>query len=485
MPFPTPPLPLRRAWNSPTLTTWGSYAVRSLELVLVTPLILTQLGTADIALWYLFVMILGLQLLADLGFGPTFTRVLAFAMGGTAPDDLADLRRAERPAPSGTPDWQTAEQIWATMRVIYTRLTALAVLLLGTLGTWAVARPIAETADPGSAWMAWGVLLLGSTVALRGTAYGVYLQGVNRIALLRRWEALTGLGSVATSLAVLLLGGGLLGLVLAHQAWMGLTILRNRWLCRAIDGGRFRTFRDRTVHAAVFEAVWPSAWRSGVGIAMSYGLVKLSGVLFAQLGAPGAVATYLLALQLTEMLSRFSQAPFYSKLPLLARLRAEGRQTAQIDLARRGMQLSYWTFVLGFIGLGLFGAPLLDRIGSNVAFADPLLWTLLGLGLVVERYGAMHIQLYSTTNHIIWHVANGVTGTLYLLVSLLLFPVLGVYAFPVGLLAGYLGFYSWYSARHSYRTFGLRFWSFERRTLLHPLAVLLLYAAGALAAYLT
>lgn len=473
----------KRAWDSPTLTTWGSYLTRSLSLLLVVPLILTRLATADIALWYLFSTIIALQWLADVGFSPTFARVLAYAMGGAAPHHLKDLRQPAE-AVGGDPDWQTAAQIWATMRVVYVRLTLLAVAALATLGTWAVAHPIAQSPDPQDAWLAWAVILLVSTATLRGNTYSAYLQGLNRIALLRRWEALMNLGAILTSFTVLLLGGGLLGLVAAHQSWMVLNVLRNRWLCRTIDGGRFKTFASRTINPTVFAAVWPSAWRSGLGIAMSQGLIQLSGVIYAQLGDTDQVAMYLLSLQLLGMISRFSQAPFYSKLPLLARLRAQGRIDEQITVAQRGMTRSHWTYVLGFMGLGFFAAPLLDLIGSNAAFADPPLWILLGLGIFVERYGAMHIQLYSTTNHIIWHVANGVTGVIYLAISLLLYGLIGVYAFPVGVLVGYLGFYSWYSARHSYQTFHLRFWSFERATILQPLSVMLLYVAGSLLAYL-
>ncbi len=100
--------------------------------------------------------------------------------------------------------------------------------------------------------------------------------------------------------------------------------------------------------------------------------------------------------------------------------------------------------------------------------------------MFAERYGAMHLNLYSTTNHIISHVANGVSGVVFVVVSALLVPRAGVYAFPAGLLAGNLGFYAWYSALHSYRAFNLRFWSFERWSMLPPLTIVLLYIGWAM-----
>ena len=101
---------------------------------------------------------------------------------------------------------------------------------------------------------------------------------------------------------------------------------------------------------------------------MSYGLVQISGVIYAQFGSASGVASYLLALRLMQTISQFSQAPFYSKLPLLAKLRSEGNLEQQVNVAKRGMLLAYWTYLAGFIGLGVLATPLLRLIGRNVVF---------------------------------------------------------------------------------------------------------------------
>ena len=466
----------KQSWNSPTLMTWGSFATRSLSLIVVLPLVLNRLNTAEISLWYLFSTVIGLQLLADMGFSPTFSRVIAYGMGGLSTFEIKDLRNFKKSSPLAEANWETIEKICSTMRAIYLRLAFVSIFLLTTIGTWAMLRPISKIADVRVGWVAWALILLTSGFTLLGNSYSSYLQGVNQIALLRRWEILTSLGAIATSIIVLLAGGGLLGLVIANQGWLILNIFRNYWLCSKVEGGRFHKFSDQKIDVVVFEAVWPCAWRSVLGTFMGYGLVQLSGVIYAQFGTSSGVGSYLLALRLIQMISQLSQAPFYSKLPLLARLRSEGNLEKQIQVAKWGMTLAYWTYVAGFIGLGLLATPLLSLIGSNVEFVSPLLWGTMGLSMFAERYGAMHINLYSTTNHIINHIANGVAGIIYLVVALGLFKQIGVYAFPIGTLAGYLGFYCWYSAMHSYRTFGLNFWGFEKFTMLPSLLILLLFS---------
>ena len=452
---------LRRLWDSPTFTTWSSTATRFLSVLLVLPLLLRLLSPAEIAIWYLLSTIIGLQTLADMGFAPTFTRLIAYGMGGAK--SAGDGPKIARPDGGTTePNWDLIEAVWGTMRSIYGRLTVVAVVMLGALGTWALVRPMAALADPTTGWMSWVVVLAVSGTVLWANAYAAYLQGVNQIALLRRWEALTSIGAILTSFVVLLAGGRLLSLVIANQVWALVSVIRNWQLCCVVNGARFQEFRRAGIDPEVFRVAWPSAWRSGVGISFSRGVLYASGLIYAQVAEATALSAYLLAFRFIQMISELSQAPFYSKIPMLARLRFEGRFDEQLAVARRGMRLAYWTYVTGFVGVAVLASPLLQAVGSNVPFADPRLWALLGLGFFVERYGAMHIQLYSTTNHIIWHVANGVTGIIYLTVSLSLLRSLGVYAFPVGVLAGYLGFYSWYAARHVYKAFDTTFLSFER-----------------------
>lgn len=461
--------------SSPTLMTWGSFATRSLSLIVVLPIVLNRLSTAEISLWYLFSTIIGLQLLADVGFSPTFSRVIAYGMGGLNTFEIKDLRDFKKLPALAEANWETIEKICSTMRAVYLRLTVISILLLSTIGTWAMLRPISAMTDSTSGWIAWGVILVTSIFTLIGNTYNSYLQGINQIALLRRWEILTSLGAIGTSLIVLLAGGGLLGLVVANQVWLILNILRNYWLCLKVEGSRFQNFTGQKIDRAVFEAVWPSAWRSGLGVFMGYGLVQISGIIYAQFGTASGVASYLLALRLMQMISQFSQAPFYSKLPLLARLRSEGNLKKQIQVAKRGMSLAYWIYVLGFIGLGLFATPLIKLIGSNAEFVSPLLWGIMGLSMFAERYGGMHIQLYSTTNHVIWHIANGISGLIYLLFIAVSFKDFGVYAFPSGSLVGYLAFYCWYSAIHSYKAYHITFWAYESKVSLPPLLILLLF----------
>jgi O-antigen/teichoic acid export membrane protein len=462
-------------WDSPTLMTFGSFTANALKLLLVLPLILTRLATPDIAIWYLFAAIITLENLADIGFCPTFSRLIAYAMAGANVHSLSGEPKPEAQRSPTSPNWETIEIICTNMGKVYDKLTVLLMLLLLSLGTISLIKPIAASPAPMKAWISWGIVLLTSAVFLRGNAYRAFLEGTNQIALIRRWDIYTAAGAAGTSIAALLAGAGLLGLVLSQQGWMALNVLRNRYLCRIFEGGRYKYFKKNSFSSELYHAAWPSAWRSGLGIFLSQGMIQASGIAYAQLETSGRVASYLFGLRLVQAVSQFSQAPFYSKLPMLARLRAADKIDDQRGIAQRGMKLSYWSFLVAFVGIGMTATPLFSLIQSNADFPDPLMWSMLGIATFAERFGAMHIQLYGTTNHIIWHIANGVGGFIYLTASIILYPFLGVYSFPVGMIAGNLLFYDWYSASHSYKAFGMRFWQFEKKTALAPMILMIIF----------
>jgi hypothetical protein len=361
------------------------------------------------------------------------------------------------------------------MRVVYLRLTVIAIVVFGVVGTLVVRRPASLSSDVSDAWFAWLLILLGSVAVLYGNQFSAYLQGLNQVALVRRWEAITNVCALLTSFIVLLAGGGILELVIASQVWAAVNVLRNRALARFVRQGRYRTFALDQADKQVMAAAWPSAWRSSLGTFAGQVPLQFAGLVYAQFGAAARVAGFLLGLHLLTAIRTFANAPFYSKLPVLARLRAAAKYQELLAISARGMRSSYWVYTISVALMGLFAAPLMQAMGSSVEFVPPLLWALLAFGAMVERYGALHLQLYSTTNDIRWHIANGLTAVSYGLIVVITFRQLDWYAFAVAYIAAYSLVYAPYSALHSYRSLPMKALQFEMRVLLMPATALIAF----------
>ena len=461
---------LRRLLDSPTAMTSASLGMRLGGAFIILGAVLGTLPEASVSLWLLLRTIVGLRIIGDLGFGNTLVRAIAYAMGGAT-----DL---ERPAPKSTPqkpqatNWQMLGEICGTMEIIYRRIALIAGGFLLLVVTPLMVRPIALLDDPTVGWWSWAAVLSTLPVVFRGNAYQTFLVGTDHVALVRRWEAATSLGNLLSAITVLYLGGGLLMLVVATQAWEVINVARNYWLAHTILDGRLRSLRRHPYSPKVFASVWSRAWRSGSAVLLTTGANQSSGLIYAQIGDAGAVASYLIALRLYDAANQFSTAPFYSRLPQMARLHAEGRRADLVGLARARMAGSLWLLTAVLLAVGVSGPALLRLLGSEVTFVPTSLWAILALAAFGERYGSMHLQLYTTTNHVLWHKISAVYAAIFLTVSFALVGRIGVFAFPVAMLGGYAGFFAWYSARLSHRAFRLGLWSFEGRAMAPQLMLL-------------
>lgn len=461
--------------------TWASLLVRLSSVVVVLPLVLNRFAPVEVAVWMLFSSILTLTLLLDLGFAPTFSRLFSYALGGAGIERMAamqcEARTADQHRPAGDPA-PTVSRVFAALLWIYPRLATGSVALFSVVGTVILRELIPQFPDPASMWLAWVVVLVGAYAGIVGNAFSVVLQGMNEVALQKRLDIVLGMAQVLSCFAVLALGGGILALVLAYQAWTVIGVLANRILVsqRFSYLKQVRPRRDREV----LGVLWPSAWRSGVGVLMSHGLIQASGLVYSQLASASELASYLLAIRVITMVSQVSQAPFYSKLPELARLHALGESGRCLAVARRGMKLAQAFLSLGVVAVALLSGTLLDLIDSKIPFVPLSLWALIAVAFFVERFGAMHLQLYSVTNHITWHIANGVTGTLMITTAVGLYPSLGIVALPVAMLIAYSIFYAPYASRASSRAFGFSLWRFETGASI-PTFVFMAGALGAIA----
>lgn len=462
-----------RGWNSPTLNTWLGYLVQTLSLVIVLPLVLHQFSVEEIAVWYLFSSVISLQMIADFGFSNTFVRVIAFSMGGAT--QIHDLRNYKNNNP-GEPNWVLLKQIIGTMNVLYLLISFVSFLIIIVAGSFALMKSINLLENPSEGWVSWVIIAIVSSITLYGRVYSNYLLGINKVALTNRWIAITSLGRIATSFFVLILNGGILALVIANQSWNVIRLFVNMVLSHNVLNKKYKTLQSFLFKKSIFKSIWPSAWRGGVSGLMSHGLSQLTGVLYAQFGEVGNVASYLLGLRLITTIKGVALAPFYSKIPEISRLRAENNNKKLYAIAKRGMLLSYITFVLGFIFIGFTGKFLLSLINSNAEFPSQLLWSLFGIAFFLHRFGGMHMQLYVSTNHVISHIADTISGFIFFISAYFLIDYIGLYAFPTGMIIGYLGFYCWYSAMYSYKLIKESFFSFELNTSFIPFLILISYS---------
>ena len=461
---------ISKAWDSPTITTWATFLSRPLNLLLLTPLILTRFSTEEVSVWFLFNIYLGLQSLADFGLNNSLTRAYAYAFGGA--ESIESFFNKDNIKSSDKINWVLARKINSALSYLLIMLMIIFSLFLIIFGTLSLIRPISSIINYEQAWFSWIVIIFTSAINIYGYKYTVFIKGMNNIPLFMRWQTLFAILSMVTSSVVIYVTSNLLAFVITYQFWVILNVLRNKYLANQLFNKEFKNFKLEKIDKKIIKNILPSAWRTWVAQFMSYGLIQMSGIFYAQIADPSSTAMYLFSLKIINFIKQFSNAPFYSRLPRLAKYFIQKKFNKLLEDAKRGMFLSHLSFILLFIIIGISMDPLLSFINSKILFADPYLWSLLGLSFWIERYGAMHYQLYALSNRVVAHIGNGITGLIYIGLIFLLIDTFQIYTFPLSYFLACLLFYSWYGVIHSKKIFKYNYFKFELSTSFFPFLIL-------------
>ena len=452
-----------------------SLSSKSMSFIIITPFLLSSFSAEEIAFWYLLGIFINMQALADFGFYNTFVRFVGLALSGGC-SSIEDLRNIEsKNRVISSPNVSLAGRIIGTMRRTYKVLTALLLVVMIVLSPLLV-QNINELDNSTEGWLCWLIVIFFSVFNFLGRPYSNFLLSQNKVALVRRWEGVFNVFGIISNIAVVMFTKSLILLVLTNQVWIAANLIVNRYFADHADGiYKYSEFKDYAYDKEAFQYIWPLAWRAGLSSFTTQGIVSAYGLIYAQVSTAASAGSYLFAEKLYTAMRAFSTAPFYSKIPLLVTLRGQERIEEWEKVAQRGMFYASLIMAGGIIVIGAFGEGLFSLIKSNVDFPNPLLWLLLGWSFFLHRYGAMHTQLYTTINKVNSHISDLIAGIIMVTVWILFMNQLDVYVFPVGMLAGYLGFYVWFAGYFSYKVMDSSFLQFELKANFIPFLMLLLY----------
>jgi hypothetical protein len=461
---------ISRFFFSPSIATWASFVARAIPVFFLPVLVGLQFDSFFLAYWMILVTLQGLQLLLETSLTVSFVRGFSYAMGGA---QHLQIERASVASERRSPNHLLLSRTWNMGCLLFAAIGGVTGVLLYSFGAWSGAQLIDKLPSQFEALGALAVFAMGGAFRAFGGLHLSYLYGVERIALTRWWETGFWLLAFVTAAASILSGAGMLSIALAYQIPLAAQVLWNMWLCRRDQRGRAGFERALRPDFDILIQLWPGIWRTGLGTTLFIGATQGAGLYFATVGEAEEVAAFLFAMSLIRPLGQFAQVPFFTKLPTLARMQAAGEREAQRKIAQRSMMLSYALHAFMVLGMAATLPLILGLLDSQVE-VPVLLWLLIGLAGYIERMGAMHLQLYATTNHVLFHWANGLAAIIYIGLAALILPGLGVYAFPLAQILALLVAYVPIGMWNSYKTFGLPIPAFELKTSIFPLSALVI-----------
>ncbi|CAN7628750.1 hypothetical protein LJR235_004709 [Pararhizobium sp. LjRoot235] len=433
---------IRKALASPGLMLAFSSVARSFGFVFPVPLFYIYGSAAESTLWLAIGSIVSLQNLFFLGLPQVLVRTLS----------TADVAHDKAPAAAALAAREQALQdACQFIRLIFSGVSLLQFIGLATLGTWVLLRPFGQLANPADGIAAWVVVVLFSPARVFTLRQLTFLNGMGDLATPRLVDGLAwSLGGTSAALALWLSGSMLLmTLAVCLPSLVAIPILRSRAAHHGWNRftARFEWQRVRSIAVEI----WRPTWRSGLGTLLSTGARQGTGLLFIQVGSPAAASAYLLAQNVITVCMVLSAAPVQAKLHLMTRAYVKGERQLQATLLRSTIAESLWVASSLCVAIGLGFIPALSLLGESAAFVSPQMWAAMSMALLLQRYGAVHLQSYSVSNHIIWHWLDGITGMVNVCFSMVFLPSLGLWAIVLGNLVSIAFFYCWIPAVYSHR----------------------------------
>lgn len=435
-----------------TTAGWISTLARVIGVALIIPIAFRKLTLEDTVLWLFFTTAINFQAILDFGHNTTFGRYIAYARATN--NNVKSLIEAPR-----------IESLLHIIGPSYFRMTLGMSLIVIPILSYMVATPIGASTQQFAHWFAWAILCVSLVIQTYAGRFIATLQGFEHVATQRWIEAGIGVAANGLAGAFLWADGKLISAALS-TAIVGIfgasiygfaakQVLRKR-------SKKFEALRppDSELKLAR-QVIWSSAWRSGIGILFSTGLIQFLSITVSNIAPAAQASSFMFATRIAQVISTLSQSPFYSYLPTLARKFKEHALGEIQSEARSRMSAASLIVAAGFIGAGIFLPTFLRVTDSQTVFVSNSIWLAMGFGYLAERIGAMHMQLYTLSGKVIWHWVNGGTGIAFIIGAWLLFKKFELLAIPISMFISYTTVYCAIAIQRSYKLLNLRLWDFD------------------------
>lgn len=388
--------------SSPTLMTWLSYVVKFGNAVFLLPLIIKSFPQEEIAVWFVFLLIIGLSQLADSGFGPSVIRATSFFYAGAQemPKNKEEFKSKKQCFASDI-NFEGLKTLLNTANVIYLLLGAISILLLVTVGKFIVSNTINMTNTIDRLNNAFYIIVLQSFVSIQIIKFNSFIQGVDQVATVKKIETITESLNIVFSLIILVLGFGIFELVLVNLFFKCILFFYLKFFVKKWFESRKNKYSFKyNFNRVFFNSIWPPTWRQGIMFYGGYLTNNSSALIVSQINNPTLIASFLITQKIIFFIRQISQAPLYSNLPRVFQMMAKKDYVQLKKYCSKGISLGLMIQFFGLFFLLLFGNQILQWFDADSSLAPFPVLLIMSISIMLELHHAFHAQVYMGTNHV-------------------------------------------------------------------------------------
>lgn len=328
------------------------------------PFLISGLSETELGLWYIFLAISNLTQLMEFGFNPAFARNIVYCLSGS------DLSSYKETRDGGEVDWHLVKVLFSTTRVVYTVISAVALLVISTVGTAYIALVTSELSGI-THWIAWIVICLSIFLNLYYLKYLTYLRGTGDVESENKARTVSKLAQLLTSAILLMCGGGLIGAAfgffvggLSLRLYAAHAMSKKKEISEALSFDMEEVARSEVKE--VLKEVSSTAWKDGVVQISVFSATQATSILSSMFLTLAETGIYSLSLQLGSSICALSLAYANSQYPTFQSLYSQGRKTEMGEIVGRSA-VAYWVvFVILTLLVPVVAFPILSLIKPSI-----------------------------------------------------------------------------------------------------------------------
>ena len=366
--------------------------------LITLPLILKLLSPEEVGMNYLMLSFASLVSLLDFGFTPQFSRNITYVFSG------AQILKKEGVdiSTNKTINYKLLLNLIYSARFIYKRLAILVIVIMSTLGTYYIYYITKGFTKVNYSFLIWCLFSIGTFFNIYYSYYSSLLLGKGLVMESNKAILFSRIIYVILTFALLYLGLGLLGIVIANL----IAPFVNRYLSHKYfytpdlleKLSKFQISKKEKID--LLKIIWFNAKKIGLVFVGAFAINKLSIFLAGIFLGLTEIAPYGLMIQLFGLISTFSSIYNGILQPRFSSLRAGGDTVTLMKDFAFSMIVYYFLFTIGTIFLLYTGPTILFLINSSIALPNLSILLLFASIIFLEGNHSNFASLIVTSNNV-------------------------------------------------------------------------------------
>jgi hypothetical protein len=392
---------VKKIFSSPTIMTWISYFVRFGSTIFVLPLILLKFPEAEIAVWFVFSLVIGLAQLADSGFGPSIVRSTSYYYAGSKhiPKNIKEFKSKKEI--NSNVNYNGLIDLLNTVNIVYIFLGFISVVVLMFVGEFIVSNSINMTDNVAMLNSAFYLIVIQAYVNLQKVKWVSFIQGVDKVASIQLAQSIINALNIIFNFLSLSLGYGIFALLAINLIFNLVTLFYSKYFVIKWFKQNEKLYSLKyNFNKRIFISIWPSTWRWGLMQYGGYLTNNGSAIVVSQLSSPTLIASFLLSQRAIFFIRQVSQAPLYANLPRIFQLMAKQDYKVLKPYCAKAIRMGLAIQFIVLLIMILIGPKMLDVFEINTKLAPLSVLLVMSVSIMLELHHAFHAQIYMGSNHV-------------------------------------------------------------------------------------